>query len=225
MSYAKLFTASLLLLYFCLPLHAQEPEIIICAKAADLDCIKRNVKKDKSSLFADDAQGNTVLILAAAKGSNAIISFVANQWPEWRPNKNGVNPLHAAIAANHPDTAKIIISYAKGDPDLNFEHFINTKDLQNGATPLHLAAARCNRQLYAYLIKQGAKTDITDFSGRTPQDVLARCPNTPKAAKQKTAPKRTGKSVKSKAAKASSPTDTQTAHTTQVQTKVDTLAN
>lgn len=225
MHFAKLLTAGLLLVGLSQPLPAQEPEIIICAKAGDLGCVKKNVKKDKNSLFASGKNGDTVLIAAAARGANSIISYVAHEWPDWRTNDNGSNALHMAVAANHADTANLIIAFVKDDPDTNFERFINAKDVQNGATPLHLAAARCNAELYNYLVSQGAKTDITDFSGRTPQAVLARCKNPAKTAKQKADPQSTGESVKSKEAKASFSSDTQTAHTAQVQTKEDTLTN
>lgn len=177
MNFARLLQTGLLLVSLALPLCAQEPEIILCAKAGDLGCIKKAVKKDKSALFAADKDGNTVLILAAARGANAIISYVAYQWPDWRTNDKGSNPLHAAAAANHADTAKLIISFTKDDPDINFERFLNAKDTQNGATPLHLAAARCNGQLYDYLLEQGAKADLTDFAGRTPAQVLTLCKN------------------------------------------------
>lgn len=200
MNFNRLFQTALLLICFALPLQAQrEPEIIICAKAGDLGCVKKNVKKDKNSLFAADAQGNTVLIAAAARGANSIISFVVQHWPDWRTNDNGSNPLHAAVAAGHADTVNLIIAYVKDDPDINFERFINAKDTQNGATPLHLAAARCNAQLYSYLISQGAQENVMDFEGRTPKALLARCK------KSKPAPaaaKNTSKAPKAKPASA-----------------------
>lgn len=218
MPFTKWIITSLLLLSLPLSLSAREPEIIICAQAGDLGCVKKQVKKDKRSLFIADKDGNTVLIVAAARGANSIISYVANEWPDWRTNNNGANALHMAVAANHADTVNLIIAFVKDDPDINFERFINARDTQNGATPLHLAAARCNRQLYAYLVKRGAKTDTIDFSGRTPPAVLALCKNTPKDSKPKTAPNKKGKTARLKNSTSSATAGTQAAPAAQTHT-------
>lgn len=196
---------------------AEEDEVILCAKNGNLSCIKRIVKEDKRAIFSQDKEGNSLLIIAAGRGSNAMISYIAQTWADWRTNNVGANALHAAAAANYTDTAQLITGLAKEDPDVDFERFINAKDTKNGATPLHWAAAHCNQNLYDFLVEQGAQKDTVDFAGRTPQQMFLRCKD--KAGAKNTAAKKTAKTAAKPAAKAA-PAPVQassgTAHTKQI---------
>ena len=188
--------------------RAEENKILGCAKAGNLACIKRLVKQDKSNLFARDGNGNTLLMVAAARGSNGIISYLGKTWADWQPNRFSENALHAAAKSNFTDTAKLLVSMAHGDPDVSFDSFLNARETQHGATPLHWAALRCNRALYVFLVKQGAKTNIADFNGNTPQKIFARCKEdtSAKPARKKTAAVKKASPAKAAAAKASAPT-------------------
>lgn len=157
--------------------YAAERDILAYIRSGSTEEVKATVRKDKSAIFVTDAYGNTLFILAARYGHNAILSFLNDEWAQWaRANRYGENALHAAIRYQHPSTAALVVSLAEKDPDLEFDAFINRKDLVNFSTPLHLAAQNCDRQLYDLLVQHGANPKLLNKNRQTPSAMLKTCP-------------------------------------------------
>jgi ankyrin repeat protein len=81
---------------------------------------------------------------------------------------------HGAVVnaqVNGADKYSGRVSYAWRDP--------NFTQSNEGMTALHVAARSQNSTLVKYLLDHGARTDITDASGRTPLDVLNGVPALP----------------------------------------------
>lgn len=167
----------MLLFFIGTAAYAAERDILAYIRSGSTEEVKETVRKDKSAIFVTDRYGNTLFVLAARYGHNAILSFLNDEWAQWsRVNRYGENALHAAIRYQHPSTAALVISLAEKDPDLEFDTFINRKDLVNFSTPLHLAAQNCDRQLYDLLVQHGADPKRLNKNRRTPASLLKACP-------------------------------------------------
>jgi ankyrin repeat protein len=70
-------------------------------------------------------------------------------------------PLHSAVARNHYEISKLLIS--KG-ADVNGKQ-------QGGFTPLHEAAQNGNLRIATLLLNSGAKLNIKNEDGKTPLDL------------------------------------------------------
>ena len=169
------FLTALLMVLSPVFLQAKDGDILFCASGGNLSCVKKLIKDDPNVLFAKDAKGNTPLILAAAHGQNSIIQLIAGQCANWGANNNASNALHAAAAAGHTETVRLILSLVREDPDTDFSRFLNARDTANRASPLHLAAARCDTSTYQLLVSAGADVSLKDAAGRTAANLLAHC--------------------------------------------------
>lgn len=104
--------------------------------------------------------GWTALHLAAFFGHPGAAAYLIEQGAAVSAiGRNGManTPLHAALASNRSDVARLLI---KAGADVS---------IGDGAgwTPLHLAAANGNRELVAELLERGARPDTATDKGET----------------------------------------------------------
>jgi ankyrin repeat protein/tetratricopeptide (TPR) repeat protein len=103
-----------------------------------------------AKLDARDELGNTPLDLAVEKNQAGVLALL--------------KPLHMAVEKGETREFK--------DALKKYPFFINARD-ENGSTPLHLAAAKGNKEILWMLINQGADINTRDIDGFTPMELAA----------------------------------------------------
>lgn len=102
--------------------------------------------------------GDTPFIIAVRRGreplARALIELGANVNHQNRLRRSA---LHEASIAGSLPLVKLCLTY-RGRLDLQDA---------NGNTPVHLAAARTNAEVVEFLIRAGARPDVTNRSGQT----------------------------------------------------------
>lgn len=103
--------------------------------------------------------GWTALALAAVKGHTAVAEtlLAAGADPDVR-DAYGWTPLMRAVDTKHPEVARLLVESAAADLALRQE---------DGATVLHIAAARGDLAMVAFLLEQGADCRAVDARGNT----------------------------------------------------------
>lgn len=133
--------------------------------------------KRGASLTYRDAEGNTVLHIAAEDGNMAIVRELLNQKVDLNiPNNNEVYPIHlaAGTANRHADKiVELFLSKATIDP----KDYTNLKD-SDGNTPLHYAVRENGYETgdsryqttktLEVLLEAGADVDAQNNEGQSP---------------------------------------------------------
>ncbi|HWI64751.1 MAG TPA: ankyrin repeat domain-containing protein [Symbiobacteriaceae bacterium] len=121
----------------------------------------REILSDAPTRVADYSHdGWTALHLAAFFGHPGATALLLGKGaPVSAVGRNGManTPLHAALASNRTDVARILLEAGA------------EVDLGDGAgwTPLHLAAANGNREMVEELLQRGARPDAATAKGET----------------------------------------------------------
>ncbi|KDB57271.1 T4SS effector DNA-binding phosphoprotein AnkA [Anaplasma phagocytophilum] len=124
-----------------------------------------------------DAKGRTALHIAAANGDGKLYRMIAKKCPDsCQPlcSDMGDTALHEALYSDHVAEKcflKMLKESRKHLSDSSFKDLINTRQVANGDTLLHLAASRGFGKACKILIKAGASVSVVNVEGKTPVDV------------------------------------------------------
>lgn len=142
--------------------HGYCPEVVQTLLHANADLTMRD-HEEKTPLFAAINLGDL-----AADCVKLLLAYGAN------PNiyARGITPLHNAAFNAHCRIATLLCEYGAEINALNF----------SGKTPLHDAldgyynefpsyTSKSSRSIIEFLVKHGARPDITDHEGRTPKSI------------------------------------------------------
>ncbi|MGV8119577.1 MAG: ankyrin repeat domain-containing protein [Candidatus Xenobiia bacterium LiM19] len=130
-----------------------------CIKNSDIIAIKLFLISGIKPDVRDTNNGNTLLQLAAVKGSKDIAELLLSKGADINSKNNeSQTPLHFAAFNGETQLVKMLLS--KGAE-------LNAKDCY-GFTPLHNAASNGNKETVEYLISKGAGINIRTSRGSTP---------------------------------------------------------
>nr|AGO06037.1 AnkA [Anaplasma phagocytophilum] len=126
-----------------------------------------------------DGNGRTALHIAAAKGDIVLFKLIAKQCQESCFSAHsyiGDTALQEVLC--NPSTSekcclKMLKELKKRVSKECFKDIINTRQLANGATLLHMAAERGFGKACSLLLEAGAEVSVADIEGRTPADVAS----------------------------------------------------
>ena len=136
-----------------------EDSLIECVKNSDIVAVKLFLISGMKPDVRDSRNGNTLLQLAAVKGSKDIAELLLLKGADVNAkNNDSQTPLHFAAAKGETQLVKLLIS--KGAE-------LNAKD-SYGFTPLHNAASGGNKEAAEYLISKGAGINSRTSHGSTP---------------------------------------------------------
>ncbi|GMF37027.1 unnamed protein product [Phytophthora fragariaefolia] len=135
--------------------NVQHCEILIQQDAADVNLISQLKDGDKE-ITAEFGHQQTPLHIASRKGHSAVVQLLLQHNAASNlPDEEGNTALH--YAANI-ETVEVLLNSA----------FRTNANIPNrrGRAPLHIAAARGDVAVVAYLIRHGAEQDIVDDQGQ-----------------------------------------------------------
>lgn len=147
------------------PLTASGQALFTAVDRNDTATLTRLLDTEPALTHARDAQGNTPLLRAIARGSQPVARLLLNRQPEINAeNQAGQTALHLAAAAGLHDLVALLIGQRA--------RFSRTDAL--GQTALHLAARSGHLATARTLLDFGAPVDARDLCGQTPLLVAVR---------------------------------------------------
>lgn len=154
---------------------AQTVHLFFALRDQDLATIKQLIGKNPALLTVQTEWqmalghyywplGSTILQLAAATGSTAILAYLLAQ-PVDREAKNrsGMTPLHLATVMGQLDSVQLLLDHGA-------DRHVRS---MTGQTPLHQAAIRNYLTIAEALLQNGADVTLQDTTGRTAVDWAA----------------------------------------------------
>ncbi len=173
-------------------------DFFVAVRSGDRDEVKRMIAKDKTLVFITDRRGMTPFLTAVESRDLEMTYLLADYFSRLGDSSTAGNAMHIAVNNEDEPMLRLLVRLAADeDPDMP-RHLINMPRMRENAprtsvandrnTPLHLAAKKCNFQIYKYLLDHGANPKARNAAGKTPAQLLSVCPK-PKPAAKKAAPK------------------------------------
>ncbi|MGV8121513.1 MAG: ankyrin repeat domain-containing protein [Candidatus Xenobiia bacterium LiM19] len=141
-----------------------------------------------ADIAVQDSDGNTLLILAVQKGAiNVALTLIKNGASLDSIGSEGLTALHIACEQGYSDVIECLLKKGANmnaqSIKRNYPTSINRSDeLCNvtssyGLTPLHIAVKYRFDEVVITLVRNGAKENIRDSSGRTPYEMALKSGN------------------------------------------------
>jgi len=167
-----------------------DEDIFKAAQTGDMDLAKRVIAQNKAVVFNKDREGNSPLLVAVQNGHEDIVDYLLMNSARLFEASSKGNVFHVAVQAQNVDMLKHLVQLARqeGRLALMLEYKANTNG-RGPLTPLGLSADLCNKEIYDYLVSQGAKPGVqtgAKTGNLSPVDLLALCKAKPVQAKQLT---------------------------------------
>lgn len=166
-------------------------EFFMAVRAGNEATVKKMLRKSKELVFLADEEGRTPFLAAVEDKNVSMAYLLAEYWSRLTVLSDKGNAVHIAVLNEDSAMVKMLVHVAaREDPQLA-QRLVNAPRATKGKgqwagadlnTPLHLAAQKCNRDIYQYLISRGAEPDRRNAAWETPQQILARCPAPSKSA-------------------------------------------
>lgn len=111
-----------------------------------------------------DATSLTPLMIAAGLGNSQMVELLLTAGADVYvlDSQMGASALHKAAQSGVVDVAKLLVQRGA---------FVNAQSPILGSTPLHDAIWHKKPQIVAYLLEQGARTEVKTHSGLKPMDI------------------------------------------------------
>ncbi|KAK7196979.1 Ankyrin repeats (many copies)/Ankyrin repeats (3 copies)/Ankyrin repeat [Novymonas esmeraldas] len=119
---------------------------------------------------AEDATGQTALLLAAGRGHTAIVRFLVEHGADlMRQNGRGQSALHRAVNRGNVELVEYLVSTSEAVHAANKAVHRRWMDLQDvrGDSALFYASMDNNEELGRYLLRHGADRDLRNTAGKT----------------------------------------------------------
>ena len=116
----------------------------------------RDMPSQRSAGAIDDLRMGQPVHMACRSGQEACLGLLMEAGADLNSlDSNGMTPLHAAVAGNHPNIVKLLLS--------------KEADINKGTElpPLHYACSENRSALIKLLLERSADPDIRDKAGRT----------------------------------------------------------
>jgi ankyrin repeat protein len=162
-------------------------ELFEAAKAGEVDKMKPAFKKNTALAESKDAEGRTMLHVAAAAGQKAVAEFLlAEKAKVNATDTTGATPLHLAVVTDRTEVADLLIHNGAD---------VKSKD-SAGSTPLHAAAAAGQRTMIELLLASKADISAKNANSLTALQLAAKSGKNDAAAFLRTLETKAGKDKK-----------------------------
>ncbi len=181
--------------------EVKDEDIFKAAQEGNIELARRVIDQNKAAPFDKNKAGETPLLVAVRNGRMEMVDFLLQKGARLFEAADGKgNVLHIAADTQNIEMLKHLVQLARQEGRLammlEYQVFINKKPF----TPLGIAASKCNKEMYDYLVSIGAKpgvraTQPNILGFMSPVDMMAQCHAKPAQAKQLTQKKTSQKSA------------------------------
>ena len=162
-------------------------EMFWAVQNGNRSAVKRLLAQDKTLVYGQDAQGMTPFLIAVQNGDLDMAVLLADAFSRLDTDCPLGNAVHIAVLNEDAAMLRVLFQLCdEEDPDLATlmlnmrRHWGAPKSKTNdGNTPLHLAALKCHRPMYQFLVANGANPTVRNNKGKTPAQLLTACPPEP----------------------------------------------
>ena len=162
-------------------------EMFWAVQNGNRSAVKRLLAQDKTLVYGQDAQGMTPFLIAVQNGDLDMAVLLADAFSRLDTDCPLGNAVHIAVLNEDAAMLRVLFQLCdEEDPDLATlmlnmrRHWGAPKSKTNdGNTPLHLAALKCHRPMYQFLVANGASPTVRNNQGKTPAQLLTACPPEP----------------------------------------------
>jgi ankyrin repeat protein len=136
---------------------------LMYAAASGDEATVRLLLDQGAAVNARSRNGWTALMMAVAKRHDHLTRLLEARGADVNlPDVYGWTPLMRAAYEGYFEIVEALLE----QPDLDLE-----RRNDHGQTAMHLAAIQGREEVIRALLAQGARTDVEDFSGRTPREI------------------------------------------------------
>ena len=166
---------------------ASSERIFTAVHSGNREEVERLLSKDKTLVYQQDEQGMTPFLAAVESQDLDMAVLLADYFSRLDANAAPGNALHIAVLNEDAPMLRVLFQlFDEEDPDLA-SFLLNAprrwgapgSPSNDGNTPLHLAALKCHRPMYQFLVANGAKPTVRNRVGKTPAQLLKACPPEP----------------------------------------------
>lgn len=168
-----------------------DADIFKAAQTGDVELARRVIAQSKGVVFDKNKEGDTPLLVAVANGHADVVDYLLMSSARLFEASPKGNVFHVAVQAQNLDMLKHVVQLARqeGRLAMMLEYKATLAGQKQPLTPLGLAAARCDKEAYDYLVSVGAKPGVHAASANilgytSPVDMMAQCKAKPTQAKQ-----------------------------------------
>lgn len=166
---------------------APAQEMFAAVNNGNRAAVKRLLAQDKTLVYIQDRQGMTPFLIAVQNGDLDMTVLLADAFSRLDVDAPAGNAMHLAVLNEDAAMLRVLLQLCdEEDPELAVfmlnmrRHGGGPKSPTNdGNTPLHLAALKCHRPMYQFLVANGAKPTVRNSRGKTPAQLLKSCPPEP----------------------------------------------
>ena len=167
---------------------APAQEMFAAVNNGNRAAVKRLLAQDKTLVYIQDRQGMTPFLIAVQNRDLDMTVLLADAFSRLDVDASAGNAMHLAVLNEDAAMLRVLLQLCdEEDPELAVfmlnmrRHWGGPKSPTNdGNTPLHLAALKCHRPMYQFLVANGARPDVRNNKGKTPAQLLKACPPEPK---------------------------------------------
>lgn len=193
----KKYSLATVCVFFCAAAYAAVAamDIFSAVNGGNVAAVRQMLGKNPRLVLEVNGKGLTPFLLAVQKKDLDMAYLLIKSSARLTARCGKGNALHIAVANQDEPMIKLILKEAAAkDPTLPerlVNHQRNLYDASSltsddGNTPLHVAAKRCDRRIYNYLLAYGADDSLSNKMDKTPSEIIVSCQKTQQImAKQK----------------------------------------
>lgn len=161
-----------------------EDEFFKAVKQSDQTSVLRHLNKNPKLVLAMDEHSMTPFLLAVSKKDREMVNLLAQKSSRLTARGEKGNAFHIAAANQDEPMIKLLTRLAQAKDAnlprnmLNHQRnvYVSTSYYSNdGNSPLHVAAQKCNRRIYNYFVSLGADESVQNSLQKTPREIMVNC--------------------------------------------------
>lgn len=162
-------------------------DIFAAVNKGSVTDVQRMLAKNPRLVLDTNKQGLTPFLSAVQKKDLDMAYLLIKSSSRLTARCGKGNALHIAVANQDEPMIKLILKEAAAkDPSLPARLVNHARSLydassltsDDGNTPLHVAAQRCNMRIYKYLLAYGADDSLSNGMNKTPSEIITSCQKT-----------------------------------------------
>ena len=156
-------------------------------KQSDRASVLRLLSKNPKLVLATDEHSMTPFLLAVHRKNREMANLLAQKSSRLTARGDKGNAFHIAAANQDEPMIKLLTKLTQAKDAgltrkmLNYQRNIYmpaSYSSNDGNSPLHIAAQKCNRRIYNYYVSLGADESVQNSLKKTPREIMVNCEKT-----------------------------------------------